>query len=241
MSLVIVEKPVEFLVDWVLISDLQAVQSYVDDLRQRHSGLSRHAIAQKIIDEQAWNNGLLGAATSFMGTAALPVTLPLDVIKTWKIQDFTIKAIAYLYGYTPQNADLKTAIFLLLTNGSLEELKQFAIAESTQFLAQSAFSAVDSIKTSTLQAAAKEAPKYVAEFLCKVCGWKMTEKVLQRSLSFAVPVLGAAIGGGVDWMTTQAVGNLAIEFFENSGMEFINSLGTSGEATATTSLGTALV
>jgi hypothetical protein len=248
MSIAIVEKPVEFLVDWVLISDLAAVQSYVDDLRQQNPGLDRRAIAQKIVNEQSWNNGLWGAATGLAGTVMLPVTLPFDVIKSWKVQDFTIKAIAYLYGYTPHNSDLKTAIFLLLANGSMEELKQFAIAESANFATQAALNAVDSLKSSTIQVAAKEAPKYAAkalvksgnaiaktiglgeltkyltEFLCKVCGKKITEKVLQRSLSLTVPVLGAAIGGGVDWMTTQAVGNLAIEFFENSGIEWIDSL-----------------
>lgn len=248
MSLSIVEKPVEFFVDWVLISDSQAVQSYVDDLRQRQPHLDRRSLAQKIVEEQSWNNGWLGAATGCIGTVALPLTLPFDVIKSWKIQDFTIKAIAYLYGYTPQNSDLKTAIFLLLANGSMEELSQFVIVESSNFVTQTAFNAVDSIKTSTIQAAAKEVPKYAtkaliksgnaiansfgisevvkyfAEFLCKVCGKKITEKVLARSISLAVPVLGAAIGGSVDWITTQAVGNLAIEFFENSGFELIGSL-----------------
>jgi hypothetical protein len=248
MSIAIIEKPVEFFVDWVLISDLETVQAYVDDLRQQNPDLDRRAIAQKIVDEQAWSNGLWGAATGLVGTAMLPVTLPFDLIKSWKIQDFTIKAIAHLYGYTPHNSDLKTAIFLLLANGSMEELKQFAIAESANFATQTALNAVDSLKTSTIQVAAKEAPKYAAkallksgnviartvglseltkyftEFLCRVCGKKIVEKVLQRSLSLTVPVLGAAIGGGVDWITTQAVGTLAIEFFENSGIEWIESL-----------------
>lgn len=247
MSLSIVEKPVEFLVDWVFISDAQAVQAYVDDLRQRHPNLDQKAIARKIVDEQSWNNGLWGAATGCMGTVMLPFTLPFDVIKSWKIQDFTIKSIAYLYGYTPQNSNLQSAIFLLLTNGSMEELKQFVVAESANFMAQTAFNAVDSIKTSTLQVAAKEVPKHAAkalmnsgsaivqtigmgelakqfaEFLYKVCGKKITEKLLQRSLSFATPALGAGISGGIDWLTTQTVGNLAIEFFENSGIELIDS------------------
>jgi hypothetical protein len=248
MSLAIVEKPVEFFVDWILISDSQAVQAYVDDLRKKYPDLDRRAIAQKIVDEQAWNNGLWGAATGCMGTLMIPFTLPFDVIKSWKIQDFTIKAIAYLYGYTPQNCDLQTAIFLLLANGSMEELKQFAISESANFVTQTAFNTVDVLKTSTIQVAAKEAPKYAAtawvksgsamvrtlgmeaiakqfaEFLWKVCGKKMTEQFLQRSLSLTVPILGAGIGGGIDWITTQAVGNLTIEFFENAGIDFIHSL-----------------
>lgn len=248
MSLSIVEKPVEFFVDWILISDLEAVQSYVDDLRRRYPQLDRRALAQKIVEEQSWNNGLWGAVAGFTGTIALPLTLPFDAIKSWKIQDFTIKAIAYLYGYTPHNSDLKTAIFLLLTNGSLEEIQQFLIAESSNFVTQTAFNAVDAIKSSTIQIVATDIPKhaakaliksgeaisktfglreitkYFSEFLCKVCGKKLTEKILQKSVSLTVPVLGAAIGSGIDWLTTQAVGNLAIEFFENSGFELIHSV-----------------
>ncbi len=248
MSLSIVEKPVEFFVDWILISDLDAVQAYVDDLRRRYPHLGRKALAQKIVEEQSWNNGLWGAATGFAGTIALPLTLPSDVIKSWKIQDFTIKSIAYLYGYTPHNSDLKTAVFLLLTNGSLEEIQQLLIAESSNFVTQAAFNAVDSIKSSTIQIVAADVPKqaakaliksgkaiaktfglreltkYFSEFLCKVCGKKLAEKILQKSISLTVPVLGAAIGGGIDWLTTQAVGNLAIEFFENSGFDLIHSV-----------------
>jgi hypothetical protein len=220
----ITEKTFELFVNWILVSDAQAIDAYVAALRERHPHLDRKGIAQKVVEEQAFNNGCLGAATGLMGTAALPLTLPLDLIRTWKTQDFTIKAIASAYGYTPYNTDLKTAVFLLLANGSFEELKEFAVNETANMMKYSAFNAVDAMKTSSMQVAAKEAPKYLAELLCKVSGRKITEKLLQRSFAVAIPLLGATISGGVDWLTTQAVGNLAIEFFENSGLEFVNSL-----------------
>lgn len=250
MQAAIAENFLSSLVDWVFISDFRSVKQYVETLRANHPGLDRRQLAQKIIDEQAFNHGILGTATGLMSAATLPLMLPLDILKTWKIQDFTIKAIAYVYGHTPQNTDLKTAVFLLLANGSIEELKQFAIQETSQMVTQSAFNAIDSLKTTSIQIAAKETPKlaskavmtsgkaivkmlgmgevakYLAEALCQVCGKKMAERVLQKSFTLAVPAIGAAIGGGIDWLTTQAVGKLAIEFFENSGMEFLNSLFT---------------
>jgi hypothetical protein len=224
VSLNLAEKTFEFFVDWVLVSDAQAIEAYVENLRVSYSHLDRKEIAQKIVEEQAFNNGWLGAATGLMGTGALPFTLPLDLVRTWKTQDFMIKAIASVYGYTPYNTDLKTAVFLLLANGSLNELKEFAMNEASNMMKHSAFNAVDVLKTSSIQVATKEAPKYLAELLCKVSGRKMTEKLLQRSFAVTVPILGATISGGVDWFTTQAVGNLTIEFFETSGLEFVNSL-----------------
>ncbi|NDJ19152.1 EcsC family protein [Myxacorys almedinensis] len=218
------EKTVEFF-DWILGSDANAIAAYVENLRSQHPHLDRQAIARKIVDEQAFNNGWVGAATGLVGLSALALTLPLDVIRTWKIQDFTIKAIAYAYGHTPYTTDLKTAVFLLMSNGSFDELKEFAINETANVMKHSAFNAVDLVKTSSIRVATKEAPKYLAEALCRVSGRKLTEKLLQRSTAIAVPIIGATLSGGVDWLTTQAVGNLAIEFFENSGLEFVNSLG----------------
>lgn len=238
----------EALIDWMLLSNVQDVQRYVDSIRAKNPGVRPRELAQKIVDEQSLYSGLLGAATGLGSLPLLPVTLPLDIIKSWKIQDFTIKSVAYSYGYTSQNSDLKTAFFLLMSNGSLEELKQFVVAEAASAMNEFAWNGIDSLKHSAIQAAAKEGPKYatkvlsycgekaiassgmkeiskhLAEVVCKVGGKKIAEKVLEKSLNAAVPVLGAMIGGGVDWMTTQAAGRLAIEYFENSGPEFVSSV-----------------
>jgi EcsC protein family len=248
MSLLPLEKTFEYLVDWTMEFDHQAVQSYVEQIRLQNPGCDRRQIAQRIIDEQSNYNGVLGATIGFASTFNLPIMLPLDIIKAWKIQDFTIKSIAHVYGYTPHNTDLNTAVLLLLSNGSVEELKQFVITETTDLVTRSTFDAVDFFKTSAIQITAKEAPKYaakaitksgktvisalgmkeaskaIANVLCNLCGKKVAEKLLEKSLIAVVPLIGAAIGGSMDWMTTQAVGNLAIEFFEHSGPEFLNNV-----------------
>jgi len=245
MDVPLLENGLASLMDCLLASDLQEVKNYVDKIRSDNPLLIQRELAQKIVDEQSINNGLLGAVTGLGSLATLPVTIPLDIIKAWRIQDFTIRCIAHIYGYTPQNTDLKTAILLLMSNGSIEELKQLVILETANAVNHYTLNSVDILKKSAIQIAAKEGPKsaakaiskygekvivncgmkeiskYVAEALCKVGCKKIAEKVLQKSLGLAVPVIGAVIGGSIDWVTTQAVGKLAIEYFENSGPEFV--------------------
>ncbi|MDF0554810.1 hypothetical protein [Kamptonema sp. UHCC 0994] len=52
-------------------------------------------------------------------------------------------------------------------------------------------------------------------------GRKAVEKSIQKSFGKAIPVIGAAIGGGMDWFTTQAAGKLAIEYYENSVSDWV--------------------
>lgn len=247
MDVSILEKALESLIDLFVASDPQEVKNYADKIRLNNPLLSQREIAQKIVDEQSINNGFLGSVTGLGSTITLPLVIPLDVVKAWKIQDFTIRCVAYIYGYTPQNTDLKTAILLLMSNGSVEEIKQLVIEETASAVNQYSLSTIDSLKKSAIQVVAKEGPKYATktltkygekalvncgmkevskylmEVLCKVGGRKIAEKVIEKSLGAAIPVIGAVIGGSVDWMTTQAVGKLAIEYFENSGPEFISN------------------
>ena len=107
------------------------------------------------------------------------------------------------------------------------------------------------MKKSAIHVAAKETPKYAAKALTKyggkavvnygmkgvskhlakalwkVGGRKMAEKALQKSIGKAVPVIGAVVGGGMDWFTTQFVGKLAIEYYENSVSEWVNAVSNS--------------
>jgi hypothetical protein len=124
------EKAIESLIDWVIGSDPGEVTNYINKLHSDHPEFTNKQIAEKIINEQSINSGLLGAVTGLGGLMTLPATVPIDLVKAYKIQAFTIRSIAYIYGYTPQTTDLKTDIFLVLSNGSIESLKNLVIAEA---------------------------------------------------------------------------------------------------------------
>ena len=229
----------ESLMEWFIVFDPQ-VDKYVSKVRLENPSLSRRELAQKIVDEQSFNNALLGSATGACSLISLPLVIPLDLVKAWKIQVFMIKCIAQIYGYTPHNTDLKTALLLLMSTGSVEEINQLVIESTASVVSQSTLNTVDTLKKSAIQLAAtegtkyatktivkygektifsggiKEISKYLIAALCQIGCKKLAEKVVEKSLSATVPIIGAVIGGSVDWITTQAIGKLAIEYFESS-------------------------
>ncbi len=136
----------------------------------------------------------------------------------------------------------------MLSNGSLEELKNLVILEAQKAAPKYALQSLDKLKKSVVQEVTKAAPKYAAKAivkyggkkvvsytmkglskhivkgLWKVGGKKVVEKALQKSIGKAVPVIGALVGGGIDWFATQSVGNLAIEYYENSVPEWVDEV-----------------
>lgn len=248
MDVSVLEKALESLIDWIIGTDSEEVTNYINKIRSDNPQLSNKQISEKVVHEQSLNSGLLGAVTGIGGLVTLPATVPIDLVKSWKIQAFTIRCIAYVYGYTPQATDLKTDIFLVLSNGSIEELKNLVIIEVQKSAPKYALKTVDKLKKKAAKEVIKAAPKYAAKAivkyggktvvnytmkgfskhlvkaLWKVGGRKAVEKALQKSIGKAVPVIGAVVGGGMDWLATQAVGKLAIEYYENSVSEWVDEI-----------------
>ncbi|MBW4680243.1 MAG: hypothetical protein KME19_09025 [Microcoleus vaginatus WJT46-NPBG5] len=248
MDISVLQEALESLINMMISSEPEEINKYLDKIRSENPTLSKRAIAEKIIDEQSINSGVLGAVTGLGCLITLPVTIPIDIVKSWKIQAFTIRCIACLYEYTPANTDIKTDIFLVLSNESIEELKKLVIAEALNSAPKHALKALEIAKESIIKVAAKQSTKYAAKTitkyggktivkytmkgmskhltkaLWKVGGKKAVEKSVQKTLGKAVPVIGAIVGGSLDWLSTQAIGKLAIEYYENSVPEWIDEV-----------------
>ncbi|MBD1893312.1 EcsC family protein [Coleofasciculus sp. FACHB-129] len=248
MNISVLQEALESLINTIISSDPEEMNKYLNKIRSENPTLSKRGIAEKIIHEQSINSGLLGAVTGFGGLVTLPATIPIDIVKSWRIQAFTIRCIAEVYGYSSQANDLKTDIFLVLSNGSIEELKKLVIAEALNSAPKHALKALGNVKRSIIEVTAKASTKYAAKVitkhggkkivkytmkgmskhlvkaLWKVGGKKAVEKSVQKTLGKAVPVIGAIVGGSLDWVSTQAVGKLAIEYYENSTPEWIDEV-----------------
>jgi len=72
--------------------------------------------------------------------------------------------------------------------------------------------------------ALKRVPQLLRGMAWSVAGKKIAEKTIQRGVSRAVPVLGAVVGGGMDWWAIQQVGNVAIDYYKNDGPEHLKAL-----------------
>lgn len=189
-------------IDKVAISYQPDISSYVEKLREQNPGISDNQLAKKITGRKSIKNGLLGAATGVGGLIALPVSVPADLIVTWKMQIYLALTIAYIYGHTNETTDLKTDVYLILAgNSSKEVLKRFGIEAG---------------KAVTQKAIQKNVTKEVMKKIWKYVPQKIITKAGQKSMtSFTkiVPLIGAPIGFGFDYFATKTLGKMAIKYY----------------------------
>jgi len=188
--------------DCVVSAQPTSVAAYVNKLRTQNPGITDDALAKKIVHRKAFKNGWVGAATGVGGILVLPVTIPADLVASWRIQAFMCMSVAYVYGHTAETTDLKTDIYLIMAGDTAKQaLKRLGIEVG---------------KTVTRKAVEKYITREVMVKIWKVIGQRIITKAGQKSLtSFTrmVPLIGAPIGFGFDWFSTRAVGHCAMEYY----------------------------
>jgi hypothetical protein len=72
--------------------------------------------------------------------------------------------------------------------------------------------------------ALRNLPKIFRSVIWKIAGKKIAQQTIQKSLTKVVPVIGAVIGGGMDWWSTNSAGKAAIDYYENDGPNFVEEI-----------------
>lgn len=196
----------EKLVDWLIETGQQDIDEYVRKLKSQNNGISNHDLAKKIVRRKSIKNGLVGAISGIGGVITLPVSIPGDLIFSWKIQIFMALTIAHVYGHNAKTADIKTDIYLILAGDTAKEaLKRVGIEVS---------------KGVTKKAVSKYITREVMKKIWKVVPQKIITKAGEKSLtSFmkAIPLIGAPVGFVFDWVAAKAVGKTAIKYYSGGG------------------------
>jgi len=196
----------EKVINWLAESDPTAIALYVDKLRAQNPTLSNDELARKIVGRKSHKNGLVGAATGIPGLLALPVTIPTDLVASWKIQINMALCVAYVYGHTSQTTDIRTDIYLILAGDAAKEaLKRAGIAIG---------------KEVTKRTISKYVTREVMKKIWGVLGRKIITKAGEKSLtSFMklVPLVGAPVGYAFDWGAARVVGRNAIKYYSGKG------------------------
>lgn len=192
----------ESVMDFVLSTDCVTIESYVDKLRSQNPGITSDALAKKILSRKSMKNGLVGAVTGLGGMITLPVTIPTDLICSWRIQASMAFSIAYAYGHTKDTTDLRTDLYLILAGDSSKEVLKRLGIETTKGVTK------------------KLVDKYITrEVMVKI--WKyIPQKIITKagetsatSFMKMVPLVGAPVGFVFDWGATQAVGRVAMSYY----------------------------
>jgi hypothetical protein len=193
-------------ITWLVRSTQEPIEGYVLTLRAQNRGITDEALARKIVRRKSFKNGLWGALTGVPGIIGLPVTVPADLIASWKIQITMALAIARVYGHTPETTDLKTDIYLILAGDAAREaLKQAGVKVGKEITKR----VIDKLITRELM-----------KKIWKVVGRKIITKAGHKSLfSFTkmVPLVGAPIGFAFNWTAARLVGRVAIRYYSGKG------------------------
>ena len=151
-----------------------------------------------------WQN-TKAASSGFLaglpGLPAMPVTLPVNLTSVLFIQIRMIAAIAYLGGYDLKDDRVKTLCFACLCGNGARELLRNVGIEIGKKMAISAL---------------KRFPGRVFIEINKAVGFRLLTKFGERgviNVGKAIPGLGGVIGGGVDLVWTNAIGNQARDTF----------------------------
>lgn len=198
----LLQKTLEDVMDFVISTDSVTIENYVETLHKQNPSISPDELAKKVMNRKSFKNGLVGAITGLGGFITIPVTVPADLVCTWRIQASMAFSIAYIYGHTKDTTDLKTDLYIIMAGDSAKEaLKHFGIEVS---------------KGITKKAVNKYVTRDIMVKIWKVIPQKIITKAGEKSMtSFMkmVPVVGAPVGFVFDWVATKAVGKVAIHYY----------------------------
>jgi hypothetical protein len=205
MSKEITQSKIMSVLDWGYekavngVPGLDSAQELAESYMRK--GGSRVEQANSLIRWQNTKAGTSGFLSGLGGIITMPVTLPANITSVLYVQIRMIAAIAHMGGHNVQDDQVKTLVYVCLTGNSAKDIMKGAgIAIGTR-LTQNA---IKSISGKTIIA------------INKKVGFRLVTKFGEKgviNLGKAVPLIGGLIGGSLDSITTNTIGNVARDTF----------------------------
>lgn len=159
---------------------------------------------EKVKNLILWQNtktATSGFLTGLGGIVTLPVAVPANITSVILVQMRMVAAIAHMGGYDLKNDQVKSFVYACLAgNGAKDILKNTGIQIGRKL-------AVTGIK---------RIPFEVIKKINQAVGFRLLTKFGQKgviNLGKMVPLAGGIIGGTVDAVTTNTIGNVAHKLF----------------------------
>ncbi|MEU4605014.1 EcsC family protein [Kribbella sp. NPDC023972] len=153
-----------------------------------------------VIDQHIRLAGVQGFVTSIGGLITLPVAMPANLTGIAIVQARMVAAIAHLRGYDLDDPRVRTAVItcLLGEDGVTDRLKKLSLPTSPL--------AIATAPVFDPELDRQVAGEVIAELIARISGKRMALTVTRR-----VPLLGGAVGAGVDGWSTYRIGQYADE------------------------------
>lgn len=156
---------------------------------------------RRLILMQNTKSATSGFLTGLGGVITLPVAIPLNVTSVILVQMRMVAAIAYMGGYDLKDDQVKSFVYASLAgNGAVDILKNSGIQMGKKLL-------ISGIK---------KVPFKVLKKINQGVGFRLLTKFGSKgvvNLGKMVPLAGGIIGGTVDALTTNTIGNMAHKLF----------------------------
>ncbi len=179
-----------------------------DELAQKymvHKG-TLHEKADLLIRRQNINAGASGFISGLGGLLTLPVAIPANLASVLYIQIRMIAAIAHMGGHNLRDEKVKTLVYICLVgNFAKDFIQEAGIMLGTKLTAR----AVENISEKSLIA------------INRRVGFRLITTYSEKGLvhlAKAIPLVGGIIGGTIDTVTTNIIGNAARKAFLTSGI-----------------------
>jgi hypothetical protein len=160
-----------------------------------------HCKANSLIRWQISKAGTSGFLTGLGGILTMPVTIPANLASVMYVQIRMIAAIAHMGGHDLKNDKVKSLVYACLAgNAAKDILKDIGIVVGTKLTTQ----AIKNISGKTIVA------------INQKVGFRLLTKFGEKgvvNLGKAVPIIGGIIGGAVDSVATNTIGNIARDTF----------------------------
>ncbi len=155
--------------------------------RARAATADPEAAIDRVVRSHLRLGGAGGALTSAGGLVTLPVALPANVAAFYLVATRMVAAIAALRGYDVRQEQIRAAVLLTIVGADSEDL-----------LAKAGLAAPAG---GMARLVAERLPGPAVMVVNKGLGFRVVNQVLRKGLARAgrlVPVVGAAVGAGLD-------------------------------------------
>lgn len=151
-----------------------------------------------------WQNAK-SATSGFLsglgGVITLPVTIPANIASVIYVQIRMIAAIAHMAGYDLRDDRVKTLVYTCLCGNAAKDIvKEFGIKLGTKLT----------------ETAIKKISAEVIVKINQTVGFRLLTKFGEKgmiNLGKAIPLVGGVIGGTIDGISTNLIGNVARDTF----------------------------
>jgi len=159
---------------------------------------------------QEGKSGTTGVITGFGGFATMAATIPADLASVTYIQLKMIAVIATIRGYDPHDDEVRSLAFI-----------SFLGMTAVDFVKKTGIKAAESLGVKTI----KNIPQVVLNKINTSVGSRFVTKFGEKgaiNLGKGIPVLGAVVGGGIDYISTVHIANKAKKNFPDLNVSHLN-------------------